>query len=194
MVDPVLSFSPDDCEDEENEELSLDSIQCQSVLSKLLGPFPEWEGRLKVSYETGYNMIHFTPIQELGQSNSAYSIRNQLCLNPIFNTKDKTYGYDDVEKLVNEMVRNWKILSMTDLVLNHTANDSPWLREHPECGYNLVNSPHLRPAYLVDRILLHFSVDVGDGKYESRGIPEIVDHMEHLEVTLFRDLSSNSKQ
>lgn len=183
MVDPILSLSNEASEDaNEVETLGMDSIQCQTVISKLLGPFPEWEGRLKVSKETGYNMIHFTPIQELGQSNSAYSIRNQLCLNPSFHTKDKTYGYDDVEKLVKEMVVNWEILSMTDLVLNHTANDSPWLQEHPECGYNLVNSPHLKPAFLVDRILLHFSVDVGNGKYESRGIPDIVDKMEHLDV------------
>ncbi|XP_061181595.1 glycogen debranching enzyme-like isoform X2 [Saccostrea echinata] len=186
LVDPVLSLATDDATDEDDEdeaeELNLDSIQCQSVISKLLGPFPEWEGRLKVSHETGYNMIHFTPIQELGQSNSAYSIRNQLSLNPIFNTTDKTYGYDDVKRLVNEMVRNWKILSMTDLVLNHTANDSAWLTEHPECGYNLVNSPHLKPAFLVDRILLHFSIDVGEGKYESKGIPAIVDSAAHLEA------------
>lgn len=189
-MDPILSLSTndnpseeaDDDDDEEVEELCLDSIQCQTVIAKLLGPFPEWEGRLKVSYETGYNMIHFTPIQELGQSNSAYSIRNQLCLNPSFNTKDKKYGYDDVEKLVNEMVVNWKTLSLTDLVLNHTANDSPWLQEHPECGYNLVNSPHLKPAFLADRILLHFSLDIGDGKYEAKGIPDTIDKMEHLEV------------
>lgn len=189
LVDPILSLSTNDNpseeaddDDEEVEELCLDSIQCQTVIAKLLGPFPEWEGRLKVSYETGYNMIHFTPIQELGQSNSAYSIRNQLCLNPSFNTKDKKYGYDDVEKLVNEMVVNWKTLSLTDLVLNHTANDSPWLQEHPECGYNLVNSPHLKPAFLADRILLHFSLDIGDGKYEAKGIPDTIDKMEHLEA------------
>ncbi len=39
------------------------------------------------------------------------------------------------------------MLSMTDLVWNHTADNSPWLKDHPEAGYNLNNSPHLKAAF-----------------------------------------------
>ena len=57
LVDPVLRTGHYDT------KLPLDSIACQTVLSKLLGPLPQWDDRLRVSRESGYNMIHFTPLQ-----------------------------------------------------------------------------------------------------------------------------------
>ena len=50
LVDPELLFP-------------LDSIVCQTVLSKLLGPLNTWKDKLEVAYRSGYNMVHFTPIQ-----------------------------------------------------------------------------------------------------------------------------------
>ena len=89
---------------------------------------------------------------------------------------------EDLEQLVKMMKDDWGVLSLTDLVFNHTANESPWIEEHPECGYNMINSPHLRPAYLLDRILWHFSLDVGEGKWESEGIPAELRNEDHMMV------------
>ena len=65
---------------EPNLGYSLDGICCITHITKLLGPLEEWEERLKLTKEAAYNMIHFTPIQQLGGSASAYSISNQLAL------------------------------------------------------------------------------------------------------------------
>ena len=162
--------------------IKLDSIQCQTVLSKNLGLLDSWKDKLEVGYQSGYNMIHFTPIQELGSSNSAYSLKNQLNLNPHFSSKKVTYSFKDVANLVKWMEKEWGILSITDVVLNHTANESPWIREHPECGYNLTNSPHLRPAYLFDRVFHHLTLDIISGVWTSHGITTEINNHNHLDI------------
>ncbi|ODN03632.1 Glycogen debranching enzyme, partial [Orchesella cincta] len=170
IVDPVLRVGS------ANTVLKLDSISCQTHLSKSLGDFATWKIRLEVAHRSGYNMVHFTPIQELGGSNSAYSIANQNALNPIFGS----VTFDQVGKLIEEMKTEWEMLSICDLVLNHTANETPWLKTNPESCYNLENSPHLRPAYILETILYQFSHDIAQGKYVSKGLPAAVKTEEHL--------------
>ena len=187
LVDPILRVGQYD------EKLPLDCITCQTVLAKSLGPFPTWEARLRVAKESGYNMVHFTPIQELGASNSSYALKDHLRLNPVFSPQGGTsHTIDDVEELVKKMKNEWDVLSLTDLVYNHTANESPWIQEHPECAYNVINSPHLKPAYLLDRILWHFSEEVAEGKWAEMGAPAELREEQHLEVSFvnfsFKDM------
>ncbi|KRX81716.1 Glycogen debranching enzyme, partial [Trichinella sp. T6] len=173
-------------------EIPLHAIQCQTVLAKLLGPFDEWEQRLRVSKESGYNMVHITPIQELGQSNSSYSIADQLTLNPIFKGKGEEYTLLDVKKLVQKMNEDWEMLVISDVVWNHTASNSSWLRTEPDCAYNMKNSPHLRPAWLLDRVLAHFGRLVANGKFEASGLPSKSrwdnEHLENLRHMLLNDI------
>jgi glycogen debranching enzyme len=168
IVEPRLSIVPNGDSDE---------IMCLSFLSKSLGKMDDWESRLSIAYHTNYNMIHFTPIQQLYKvSNSSYSITNHHQLNPVFG-KDKTH--DDIKRIVDYMADQWKILSITDLVYNHAANDCAILDKHPEASYNLINSPHLKPAYLLDAILMQFTRDVQEGKIEK--IPAKIEK-EHLPI------------
>ncbi|KAL6433430.1 hypothetical protein ACFW04_006521 [Cataglyphis niger] len=174
LVDPELKIGEDE------EILPLDCIQVQTVLAKCLGPFSTWEDKLLVTRNSGYNMIHFTPIQELGHSKSSYSLKDQMKLNPIFNENDQIITYHDIERFVNKMRTEWQMLSICDIVLNHTANESPFLLSHPECTYNCINSPHLRPAYILDAALFELTIQVAAGEWEFKGIPTVVDTEDHL--------------
>lgn len=82
----------------------LDGLMCQTVLAKCLGPVARWERTLRVAREAGYNMLHFTPIQELGASGSGYSIADQLRLDPRF---EATVA--DVENLLSKIRTEWKV-------------------------------------------------------------------------------------
>lgn len=52
--------------------LSLNGLSISTHLAKLLGPLNEWEDRLLVAKKSGYNVIHLTPVQTLGISNSRF--------------------------------------------------------------------------------------------------------------------------
>ncbi|XP_057653349.1 glycogen debranching enzyme isoform X2 [Diorhabda carinulata] len=174
LVDPVLMYGND-------EDLPLDCIQCQTVLTKCLGSFSSWEKKLRVAKESGYNMIHFTPIQELGESNSSYSLSEQLKLNPIFKKDNgKMPTFQEIEQFIAKLRNEWKVTSICDIVLNHTANESKWIKEHPDVTYNCVNCPYMRPAYLLDAAFDFFSSEIKKGFYEDRGIPSEINNEDHL--------------
>lgn len=107
-------------------------------------------------------MIHFTPLQVRGASNSPYSLYDQLGWDPDCFPQ----GEKDVQHMVDSLEHNHSLLSLTDIVLNHTANNSKWLLEHPEAGYNLTTAPWLESAYVLDTQLLVFS-----SKLEELGYP-----------------------
>ncbi|XP_076827095.1 glycogen debranching enzyme-like isoform X2 [Brachyhypopomus gauderio] len=185
MVDPVLHVG------HEGKILSLDSVRVQTHLAKCLGPLDEWLDRLRVAKETGYSMIHLTPVQKLGRSGSCRSIADQLELNPEFSPSGRSYTWTDVGNLTEKIRKEWRMICITDLVYDHTAASSEWLNLHPECGYNLANSPHLKPAWLLDRALWHLGRDVADGKHAEAGLPALVTHEEQLHTLrrlLWQDL------
>lgn len=72
-------------------------------------------------------MIHFTPLQTLGESRSCYSLADQLTFNPEFSPQGKNYTWADVGALVEKLKTEWNMVCITDVVYNHTGE---WLCCH----------------------------------------------------------------
>ena len=110
-------------------DLPLDGLAVLTLVSKWMGPIDQWRKHFEEASQRGYTMLHWTPLQERGKSGSPYSIRDQM-------RYDVNAGTDVaiVEKTLRVAKEEYGLLSMTDIVLNHTASDSPWLIEHPEAG------------------------------------------------------------
>lgn len=129
-----------------------------------MGSIDNWEKYYEVVKKLDYNMIHFTPLQQRGISNSPYSIKDQLKLSIKGDEKE-------LEKSIKIMNEKFGLYGMIDIVWNHTACDSEWLMEHPEAGYNLENSPHLKVAFELDESILNFSSNFStfgiDGKLQN---------------------------
>ncbi|KAI0016497.1 glycoside hydrolase family 13 protein [Xylariomycetidae sp. FL0641] len=152
--------------------LPLPALSIFSVISKFMGKYPnDWESHLRGISGRGYNMIHFTPLQVRGASNSPYSLYNQLGWDP----ECFPAGEKDVQQMVDSLEENHSLLSLTDIVLNHTAHNSKWLLEHPEAGYNLTTAPWLESAYLLDTELLRFGY-----RLEELGYPKELKSVDDL--------------
>lgn len=170
-----------------NELLPLDGIMILSMVPKWMGPITEWGNLIEETEYAGYNMIHFVPLQKRGISNSPYSISDQLSFdNDVFNETDRKKSNKQklaiVESAIAKLHSKRGILSLSDVVWNHTSDSSEFLLQHPEAGnitkskskhhlityigYNLHNSPYLVPAYELDTALIDLS-----GNMESVGLP-----------------------
>ncbi|RWS04123.1 hypothetical protein B4U79_16447 [Dinothrombium tinctorium] len=158
----------------ENNQLSLNEILCMTVRSDWLGPLRTWKSKLQVAYETGFNVIHFTPIQEL--FSSPFIITDHLQVNPLFECNSK----EEIKTLIDSLRSEWSLLSFTELILNEVSVNSIWLHDHSNAVINLNNSPHLRPAFLLDKLLWNLSIDLSEGKYNSIGLRKEVNNEEHL--------------
>lgn len=117
--------------------LPLDGLSILTVVSKWMGPISAWREHFAEASERGYTMLHYPPLQQRGESNSPYSIKDQAQYDAsMFEGSDggTDGGQEKVKEILKVAREEYGLLSLTDVVLNHTANDSPWLSDHPESG------------------------------------------------------------
>jgi len=135
--------------------LPLDGLSILTVVSKWMGPLSEWREHFLEASDRGYTMLHWTPLQERGESDSPYSIRDQMKYDPsMFDGKaGSDGGKAKIEEALKTAREEYGLLSLTDVVLNHTANDSPWLVDHPEAGECFgLSTCHLSTSYVGQQV------------------------------------------
>ncbi|KAF9499398.1 glycoside hydrolase family 13 protein [Pleurotus eryngii] len=159
--------------------LPLDGLAILTVVSKWMGPISDWNKHFAEAKDRGYTMLHYTPLQERGHSDSPYSIRDQTKYDPsLFGGKVvEDGGKSIVEKALKTARDEYGLLSLTDVVLNHTADDSPWLLEHPEAGFSPHNSPHLEPALELDTAIIEFSASLA-----AKGLPTSIGSQQDVDT------------
>jgi starch synthase (maltosyl-transferring) len=102
-----------------------------NLFPPLLGPIPRWEEHLKRIAAMGFTWLYLNPIHTPGLSGSLYAVKDYFGLNPLFfpeSGKDPEIALKHFLKAAGR--RGLKV--MLDLVINHTAIDSPLVKEHPE--------------------------------------------------------------
>ncbi|KAF3387556.1 Glycogen debranching enzyme [Penicillium rolfsii] len=160
----------------QGKHLPLNALSIFSVISKFMGEYPvDWDKHLNGISQRNYNMVHFTPLMQRGASNSPYSIFDQLSFDPALFPK----GEEDIASLVSRMEKKYGLLTLTDVVWNHTAHNSKWLEEHPEAGYSVETAPWLESALELDTALLKFGEDL-----ESLGLPTEFKSTEDLVIVM----------
>ena len=102
-----------------------------NLFPRLAGPFTGWEPHLKRASGMGFNWLFINPISYPGFSGSLYAVKDFYQFNPLFvSSRSKA----SPEKQFSDMVgkaHKQGLGVMVDLVVNHSASDSPLVTEHP---------------------------------------------------------------
>lgn len=98
----------------------------------LAGPFPRWESHLERAADMGFNWIFVNPVQRTGGSGSLYSIADYFSFNPLLIDEQSKQNPAEQAKAILKTAEKLGLKVMIDLVINHCANDSSLVKEHPD--------------------------------------------------------------
>ena len=102
-----------------------------NLFPPLAGAIPSWEGHLDRIADMGFTWIYLNPIHTPGLSGSLYAVKDYFGVNPLFHPENGSDPEAALKHFLKE-ARNRGIKVMLDLVINHTAIDSPLVAEHPQ--------------------------------------------------------------
>lgn len=101
-----------------------------SLFPRLAGTMPEWLSHTARAAEMGFNWVHINPVHYPGFSGSLYAVKDFYKLNPLFVSDGCEDPIVELRQTIAKMHKQG-LQVMMDLVVNHTAKDSPLVKDHP---------------------------------------------------------------
>jgi starch synthase (maltosyl-transferring) len=111
----------------------------------LTGPLLSWAPHLQRARQMEFNWLFVNPIQLSGFSRSLYSIKDYYAIDPRFLDLSAGSPEDQLRKTIS-YARELGLRVMMDLVINHTAFDSPLLTEHPSWYKRGIDGKPIHPG------------------------------------------------
>lgn len=111
----------------------------------LAGPLPQWTSHLERAQQLGFDWIFINSFHYAGYSGSLYSIKDYYTIDP--RLLDDTAGspLDQLRQMI-QSAHQLGLKLMMDLVINHTAFDSPLVTDHPDWYKRGTDGKPLRPS------------------------------------------------
>ncbi len=103
-----------------------------NLFPRLFETIDDWTAHVDTIESMNFNAIYINPFHAVGGSNSLYAVQDYYKLNSQFlpNQAD-VEDFKPLERFTAECKRKGMKVHM-DLVINHTANESPLITEHPQ--------------------------------------------------------------
>ncbi|TVR96456.1 MAG: alpha-amylase [Rhodospirillales bacterium] len=106
-----------------------EGLRIYNLFPLLAGSIDEWQKHLDRIQGMGFNTVFVNPFHAVGESGSLYAVKDYYRLNPVFRGKSRR-STDDLIKRFVKACDERNLMVMMDLVINHTAIDSPMTEHH----------------------------------------------------------------
>ncbi|MBN1129292.1 MAG: hypothetical protein JXA71_09915 [Chitinispirillaceae bacterium] len=102
-----------------------------NLFPRHLGPIDAWSAAIPHIKDMAFNAVFVNPFNETGFSGSLYAVKDHFRLNGLFLRKGQDPSdFSPLKAFIRDGEKAGLDLLM-DLVINHTAADSPLINEHP---------------------------------------------------------------
>lgn len=101
-----------------------------NLFPTLVGSAAGWLSHAARARRMGFNWLYLNPFQYPGFSGSLYAIKDHFRLHPLLDLAGAGSSLEALAPVICS-IRNLGLSVMMDLVVNHTAKDSPLVTAHP---------------------------------------------------------------